>query len=66
MLLFSEKIKCFYWKVPCLSKTARIRSAIIQLANFQNGDLTTIVTEERLTVKSEKSLTNLTMQLLIV
>ena len=38
-----------------LSKTAKIRSAIIPLANFQNGDLTSIVTG--LTFKSEKSIT---------
>ena len=38
----------------------------MSLANFQNGDLTTIVTEQRLTLKSAKSVTYLAMYILIV
>ena len=40
-------------------KQFKIGSAIILLTSFQNVDLTTIVTEQRLTFKSEKSITYL-------
>ena len=63
----------YYYYVMCIStgkscdhlQTAKFRPAVVPLANFQNGDLTTIVTEQRPTFKSITYLGNVSSYCLI-